>query len=309
MKNALKKHYIIIILFSLLSIFMLCITTIKTKYCAYMPGCVSKVSNVVEIDGLDSSSNYYSTSVYYYNNVSLFQKFLYEHMNTATIYKKSGLPSEIEALQGEIEHNSAIYSSIIAAYDLANVELDYEYKGTYVYHTNSKVLNVGDVVIGDSYDESINNLNNSEIAILRYIDGKPTEMNITLNDGDKVVLEYAYYEINNDQIKIYPSNNEGPSAGFMQSLKLYDDLVDKDFGVNYKIAGTGTIDEYGNVGAIGCVDLKIYTAMYNNCDIFFVPVSNYELANKTVEKLNTNMQVVYISTLAEAASFLEGLDK
>ncbi len=308
MKNALKKHYIIIILFSLLSLFILLITTIKTKYCAYMPGCISKVSNVVEIDGLDSSSNYYSTSVYYYDSVSLFQKFLYDHMNTVTIYKKSGLSSEIESLQGEIEHNSAISSSIIAAYDLANIDLDYKYIGTYVYYTDSKTLNVGDVVLGSNYEDSINNLKNKEIAILRNIDGKPTEMSITLNENDKVVLEYAYYEINNDNIKIYPSNNEGPSAGFMQSLKLYDDLVDKDYGTKYKIAGTGTMDEYGNVGAIGCVDLKIYTAMYNNCDIFFVPVSNAELAGKTIEKLNTDMQVVYISTLAEAVSFLEGLE-
>lgn len=308
MKNALKKHYIIIILFSLLSLFILLITTIKTKYCAYMPGCISSVSNVVEIDGLDSSSNYYSTSVYYYDKVSLFQKFLYDHLDTVTLYKKSGLPSEIESLQGEIEHNSAISSSIIAAYDLANIELDYKYIGTYVYYTDSKVLNVGDVVLGSNYEDSINNLKNKEIAILRNIDGESKEMSITLNENDKVVLEYAYYEINNDNIKIYPSNNEGPSAGFMQSLKLYDDLVDKDYGTKYKIAGTGTMDEYGNVGAIGCVDLKIYTAMYNNCDIFFVPISNAELAGKTIEKLNTDMQVVYISTLAEAVSFLEGLE-
>ena len=307
MKNALKKHYIIIILFSLLSLFILLITTIKTKYCVYLPGTVSKVSNVVEIDGVESSQNYYSTSVYYYNSVSLFQKFLYSNMKTASLYKKSGLPSKIEALQGEIEHNSAIYSSIISAYDLANKELNYKYVGTYVYYTNSSNLEVGDVVLGSNYDETKTNLSKDEFDILRYNNGELVTMTVSLNEGDQVVLEYPYYEINNDSIQIYPSNNEGPSAGFMQSLKLYDDLVDEDLSSNYKIAGTGTIDEFGNVGAIGCVDLKIYTAMYNNCDIFFVPVENMKEASEVVEKLNSNMAVVYVSTLAEAVSFLEGL--
>ena len=305
MKNALKKHYIIIILFSLLSLFMILITTIKTNYCCYMPGAISKVSNVLEIDGIDSSNNYYSTSVYYYDTVSVFQKFIYSNMDTATLYKKGkGYSSEKDSLQGEIEHNSAIYSSIIAAYTLANKPLDYKYKGTYVYDTTSKNLQIGDVVLGSSYDECKDNVFLDEFTILR--DNK--EMTTTLNAGDEVVLDYAYYEIYNDSIRVYPSNNEGPSAGFMQSLKLYDDLVDVDLSKNKKIAGTGTIDEDGNVGAIGAIDLKLYTAMYNNVDIFFVPVANRDEARDTVAKLNGKMRIVYVNTLAEAVSFLEGYE-
>ena len=139
-----------------------------------------------------------------------------------------------------------------------------------------------------------------------YFDNK--EMTTTLDEGDKVVLDYAYYEIYNDSIRVYPSNNEGPSAGFMQSLKLYDDLVDVDLSKNKKIAGTGTIDEDGNVGAIGAIDLKLYTAMYNNVDIFFVPVANRDEARDTVAKLNGKMRIVYVNTLAEAVSFLEGYE-
>ena len=304
MIKAFKKHLIVIILFSILSIFILVITTVKTKYVAYMPGEVERVSNVVEIDGVDSSSNYYSTSVYYFNNVTIFQKFLYSKLNTVTLYKKGKTPTEIENLQGEIEHNSALYTSIISAYDLANVYLDYEYVGTYVYSTNSTVLNVGDVVLGSSLEECKENLKNENIEILR----NNTKTTVTLNENDKVYLEYGYYEIHNDDIKVYSSSNQGPSAGFMQSLKLYDDLVEENFGTKYKIAGTGTIDEFGNVGAIGCVDLKIYTAMYNKCDIFFIPVENMEEAKEALNGIKTDMRIIYVNTLSEAVEALKGLE-
>ena len=307
MIKAFKKNIIIIILFLALSIFILLITTIKTKYCAYMPGAITKVSNVVEIDGKESSSNYYSTSVYYYENVSLFQKFLYTKLKTVDLYKKGSIPSKIESLQGEIEHNSALYSSIIAAYDAANVELDYKYLGTYVYYTDSTTLQVGDVVLGANIDECYEDLEDYNVNIYRYVNGELKTMTVNINENDNVWLEYAFYEINNDNIKIYESNHEGPSAGFMQSLKLYDDLIDENLATNYKIAGTGTIDEFGNVGAIGCVDLKIYTAMYNKCDIFFIPTANKEEALKTINEIDTDMTIIFVDTLSEAISCLRSL--
>ena len=143
-----------------------------------------------------------------------------------------------------------------------------------------------------------------EIKILR----NNKEETISLNIGDEVCLEYPYYEIYNDSIKVYPSSNEGPSAGFMQSLKLYDDLIDDDLCPNLKIAGTGTIDELGNVGAIGCIDLKIYTAIYNKCDIFFIPNDNKEEASKALDKINTKMKIVYVDTLSDAINYLRSLN-
>lgn len=305
MLKMLKKHWILIIGFLVLDIFILVITTVKTKYCVYFPGEVSNINNTVKIDGKDNSTNYYSTSVYYVNSVSLFQKFIYSKMKTATMYKKGKTPSYIESLQGEIEHNSAIYSSIISAYNMAGVTLDYEYVGTYVYDTTSTKLNVGDVVLGSSLEECINNLNNSEIKILR----NNKETTISLDEGDKVRLEYPYYEINDESIIVYDSNNEGPSAGFMQSLKLYDDLVEENLAANYKIAGTGTIDIDGNVGAIGCIDLKIYTAIYNKCDIFFIPEENKEEAEKALKDIDTNMVIIYTSTLSDAINYLRGIEE
>ena len=305
MLKFIKKHLIIIISFLILDIFVLVITTVKTNYCVYVPGTTSNVNNTIKINGKENSTNYYSTSVYYVEDVTLFQKFIYDKMKTAKTYKKGATPSRIETLQGIIEHNSAIYSSIIAAYNMAGVTLNYKYVGTYVYNTNSKKINVGDVVLGSSYEECVSNLSNNEIKILR----NNVLETISLDADDKVYLEYPYYEINNDDIIVYESDSEGPSAGFMQSLKLYDDLVDESLGTAYKIAGTGTIDEEGNVGKIGAIGLKIYTAIYNKCDIFFIPNANKEEAMETLKDITTNMKIIYIDTLSEAINYLRGIEK
>lgn len=304
MLKMLKKHLVLIICFLVLDIFILVITTVKTNMCVYEPGSVSNVNETVKIDGKNNSLNYYSTSVYYVDTVTIFQKFIYSKMKTATLYKKGSTPSYIESLQGEIEHNSAIYSSIISAYNMAGETLDYTYIGTYVYDTNSKNISVGDVVLGSSYEECVNNLKGETVKVLK----NNKEVEITLDSSDTVYLEYPYYEINDERIIVYESNNEGPSAGFMQSLKLYDDLVDENFATNYKVAGTGTIDVDGHVGAIGCIDLKIYTAIYNKCDIFFVPEENRIEAQKALDKINTDMTIIYVDSLSDAINYLRGIE-
>ena len=304
LKKVLKKYWILLTIIFVILIPTLIFTTIRTNYDAYVPGSIEKVGSVVEIDSNNKSENYYSTSVYYIDRITLFQKLIFSNINQGLVYKRSkGMTTEKDRLQGEIEHNSAIYTSLISAYKEANIELDYKFVGYYVYDTTSKNLNIGDVVIGENYEDCVNNLSNDEIKILR----NNTETTISLNNGDKVALYYPYYEINNDKIKVYASNNGGPSAGLMQALKLYDDLVDENLATKYKVGGTGTIDEFGNAGAIGCVGLKIYTAIYNNVDIFFIPNENKEEAEKYLKKIKTNMKIVYVSTLSEAISYLRGL--
>ena len=304
MLKMLKKYKFLLIVLFILFIFTLVITTVRLDYDAYIPGSVDKVGRVVEIDNDEKSDNYYSTSVLYIDRVTIFQKFFFKNMKDGLVYKRSKyMTTEKDNLQGQIEHYSAIYTSIISAYKAAEKPLDYKFVGMYVYDTTSSVLSIGNVVTGSSYDECVENVKSGEFEILKN-DKKET---VKLNSGDKVLLEYACYEINDESIKVYPSNDGGPSAGLMQALKLYDDLITEDLATNYKVAGTGTIDEDGNVGAIGCVGIKIYTAIYNKCDIFFVPEENREEAEKYLNKMNTKMKIVYVSTLNEAINYLRGI--
>ena len=304
MLKMLKKFKFLFIVLFILFIFTVVITTYRLDYVAYIPGSTDKVGKVVEVDTDNKSDNYYSTSVLYLDRITIFQKFFFKNIKDGLVYKMpKNMTSEKDRLQGEIEHNSAIYTSIISAYNKAGVDLDYKFVGMYVYDTTSNKISIGDVVLGDSYEDCVNNVKNGEFNILTNNEKEK----VKLDTDDKVLLEYPYYEINEDKIKVYKSNDGGPSAGLMQALKLYDDLISDNLATNYKVAGTGTIDEYGNVGAIGCVGIKLYTAVYNKCDIFFIPEDNRAEAEEALKKLKTKMKIVYVETLDQAVDYLRSI--
>src|SRR5699024_11286150 len=52
----------------------------------------------------------------------------------------------------------------------------------------------------------------------------------------------------------------GPSAGLMFSLEIYDQLTEKDLTKGYEIAGTGEVDNDGNVLRFGGNDKKVIAA-------------------------------------------------
>ncbi|MGM9925262.1 MAG: SepM family pheromone-processing serine protease [Bacillus sp. (in: firmicutes)] len=107
----------------------------------------------------------------------------------------------------------------------------------------------------------------------------------------------------------------GPSAGLMFSLEIYNQLVEEDITRGYKIAGTGTIDETGEVGAIGGIEQKIVAASKSGAEIFFAPNekgskdSNYAAAKKTAEEIDTEMEIVPVDTMEDALEYLEQLEE
>ncbi len=72
----------------------------------------------------------------------------------------------------------------------------------------------------------------------------------------------------------------GPSAGLIFSLGVYDRLTPGSLTGGTDIAGTGTIDAQGRVGAIGGIEQKIVAAADNGAKIFFVPPANCSSAEK-----------------------------
>jgi len=121
---------------------------------------------------------------------------------------------------------------------------------------------------------------------------------------DRELIHNPDVEIDTDQIG-------GPSAGLMFTLEIYNQLVEKDITKGYQIAGTGSIDEEGNVGRIGGVKQKIYAADGVGADIFFAPNeegaegSNYQEALATAESIGTDMKIVPINTFTDALKYLE----
>ena len=101
----------------------------------------------------------------------------------------------------------------------------------------------------------------------------------------------------------------------MQALSVFNSLTPVDYSYGLKIAGTGTIDPFGNVGAIGGMYSKIFTAYFNDVDIFFVPYleegqnDNYEDAIKAYEALGSpaSLKLVKVSTIDDAISYLKAM--
>jgi PDZ domain-containing protein len=75
-------------------------------------------------------------------------------------------------------------------------------------------------------------------------------------------------------VKIDLSKIGGPSAGLMFTLGIMDKLEPEDLTGGKIIAGTGTIDDDGNVGPIGGIPQKLVGAKEAGAQIFLVPKDN-----------------------------------
>lgn len=117
------------------------------------------------------------------------------------------------------------------------------------------------------------------------------------------------------EVEIDAKKIGGPSAGLMFSLEIYNQLVKEDITKGYKIAGTGEIDEEGNIGRIGGVHQKVIAAHKKGADIFFAPReggrenSNYEVAKKVAHEEGISMEIVGVDTFDDALNFLAKLQR
>jgi len=125
-------------------------------------------------------------------------------------------------------------------------------------------------------------------AALKYLDLSPDKVRVTLKLADV----------------------GGPSAGLLFSLgiidKLHGDGHGGDLTGGRTIAGTGTIDEAGRVGAVGGVALKTQAARRDGATVFLVPKA--ECADAKAE-LPKGLRLVPVTTLKGAVDSLVSLEK
>lgn len=94
----------------------------------------------------------------------------------------------------------------------------------------------------------------------------------------------------------------GPSAGLMMALSVYDTLTPGSLTGGAHVAGTGTIDADGDVGAIGGIQQKIPGAMHDGARLFLVPAANCQ----DVEGADHgDMRLVKVSTFNGALKAVE----
>ncbi|WP_405583339.1 S16 family serine protease [Streptomyces sp. NBC_01092] len=117
-----------------------------------------------------------------------------------------------------------------------------------------------------------------------------------------------YLDLNDKDIKVTLKLADvgGPSAGLLFSLGIIDKLGgDGDLTGGRTIAGTGTIDPAGKVGAVGGVSLKTQAAKRDGATIFLVPK---EECGDAKAELPKGLRLVPVTTLKGAVGALESLE-
>ena len=227
-------------------------------------------------------------------------------------------------------------SAITVAYQKANKRIDYLFHGIYVDGIVKDmpamdVLKVGDRIYKvdniefQTAEEFIDFVGQKkegeEITIFFEREGKQKQGSLKLaafaDDPTKVGIGISLITdrelIIEPDIKLDTEDIGGPSAGLMMSLEIYGQLTEGDLTKGYSIAGTGTINQSGEVGPIGGISQKIVAADKAGMDIFFAPnengqsTSNYKEAVKVGEKIKTDMQIIPIDSFNDAVNYLMNL--
>jgi len=89
----------------------------------------------------------------------------------------------------------------------------------------------------------------------------------------------------------------GPSAGQMFALGIIDKLTPGYLNGGKRVAGTGTIDAQGDVGAIGGIRQKMFGARDAGATVFLAPQSN---CDEVVGHIPDGLTVTAVSTLDDA---------
>ncbi|MGX5181372.1 S16 family serine protease [Streptomyces avermitilis] len=120
----------------------------------------------------------------------------------------------------------------------------------------------------------------------------------------------SYLNEKNVKVTLKLADVGGPSAGLLFSLGIIDKLDGDGSGGDLTggrtIAGTGTIDANGKVGAVGGVALKTQAARRDGATVFLVPKAECADAKSELPK---GLRLVPVTTLKGAVDALTNLEK
>ncbi|MEV6343164.1 S16 family serine protease [Actinoplanes sp. NPDC051851] len=96
----------------------------------------------------------------------------------------------------------------------------------------------------------------------------------------------------------------GPSAGLMLTLGIIDKLTPADLTGGKIIAGTGTVDEDGTVGAIGGIPQKLAGAKRAGAVYFLVPAEN---CDEALRNAVSGLPMARVATVDDALTALTAI--
>jgi PDZ domain-containing protein len=136
------------------------------------------------------------------------------------------------------------------------------------------------------------------------------QMKESQDAATQAALKYLGRGDKNIKVNLELADVGGPSAGLLFSLGIIDKLDGDGSGGDLTggraIAGTGTIDAAGKVGAVGGVALKTQAARRDGATVFLVPKAECGDAKSELPK---GLRLVPVTTLKGAVSALLALEK
>lgn len=290
---------------------------IPTDFTVTAPNVSRSTNTMIHIEGKEQTAHLKSMSVLNMVRISGFSRMLYELNPQFEVeplaYLESTLTSHEMNLRGYIQKQASFEQSLITAYSLAglvdhNISIHYDFIGMIIDFRSLEydMLKIGDIItdIDDhnftDYEAMgfyfIEHEGQLKLSVLRNNE----TIEITIDKTDQAVFRfYPKYNISSasPQYSLPGQNTNitGPSAGMMYTLSIYFALIDFD-GINFDIAGTGTIRYNHEIGRIGGLPQKIYGAHKEGIKYFLIPESHYD----EVKHLNHLIQIYPVSTIESA---------
>ncbi|MBB5957389.1 PDZ domain-containing protein [Saccharothrix tamanrassetensis] len=106
-------------------------------------------------------------------------------------------------------------------------------------------------------------------------------------------------------IKISLTDVGGPSAGLLFALSIVDKLTPGELNGGQSVAGTGEINDKGEVGRIGGINFKMVAAREAGATTFLVPAGNCDEAKQHAPE---GMRLVKVEKLADAVESLKAIN-
>jgi len=330
-------------------LFFMFVLLYPIEYYVHAPGGIVEVESMITIDYnpdkvIEGSIS--STYIMSINRPTFFQFMIsefsdYTYSNIITGSYSNYTNQEINQIS-YLDKATSVDASIIVAYQQANlinseIIIDY-YEKVLVFGKAPYLSYYDDIAFGDEFikmigDGGVEVLSFTEIAqnigqatayefFFKNNDGEYSRiLEIDEEEGKFGITFKRYLLVNKEntfpQYYEKSSNIGGPSGGLMQTLAIYNMLVEEDITKGLKIAGTGTINYDGSAGYIGGTEQKITTAYLNNVDLFFIPFhdsnyyyDNYMEALRACEKygIDPTGWLIPVSSFADVLAYLEGLE-
>ena len=232
-------------------------------------------------------------------------------------------PADVTTEQREEQNATAMVNSQTDSVAAALTHLGYDYPTTVsvvslaegspaegIIAPGDEVVSVNGVSVRDITELRLALQENgttdaATVAIVR--DGQGENVRVTPVDFDgaaivgiNVTTEYDFPF----EVKIQLDRVGGPSAGMMFALGIIDKLTPGALQGGENVAGTGTINQSGDVGPIGGIQQKLYGAEQAGAEWFLAPLAN---CDEVTGHIPDGLTVFAVETLDEAVTALDAL--